>query len=115
MSELMGILSSKLLPGYYLAQEGDGAATSNFDPKTIIMMLGIVAIFYFLLFRPQQKKQKALKLQIEGLSKGDRFVTAGGLYATVVSIKENIVTAKIATDVKVEVAKSSISAVVGRE
>ncbi len=114
MSDFIGILSSKLLPGYYLAQDG-GGATSAGTIQTFVLMGGIVLIFYFLLFRPQQKKQKALKLQIEGLSKGDRFVTAGGIYATVVSIKENIVTAKIATDVKVEIAKSSISAVVGKE
>ena len=81
---------------------------------TIAMMVGIFLIFYFLMVRPQQKKQKILKKQIEELTKGDRFLTAGGIYATVVGIKENVVTAKISEDVKIEIAKGSISAVMNK-
>ncbi|MDH5682265.1 MAG: preprotein translocase subunit YajC [Spirochaetota bacterium] len=81
----------------------------------VIMMAGIFVIFYFLMIRPQQKRQKELKQQIESISKGDKFITAGGIYATVVSIKENVVTAKIADDVKVEIAKSAISAVLPKD
>ncbi len=91
-----------------LAAAGPGGEQSTW----LILMAGIFAIFYFIVFRPQQKKQKQLKKQIENLSKGDRFVTVGGLYVTVMGIKEYTVMAKIADDVKVEIAKSAISAVI---
>lgn len=80
----------------------------------IVIVGGIFVIFYLFMIRPQQKKQKELKLSIANLSKGDKFISSGGLYCTVVGIKDNVVTAKIATDVKVEIAKSSISAVVSK-
>ena len=87
----------------------EGASSSL---PMIIMMVGIFVIFYFLMIRPQQKKQKELRRQIDSLSKGDKILTSGGIYGTVIGIKENIITAKIADDVKVEIAKQAISAVV---
>jgi len=91
-------------------------ASQQGNPWTmVIMMAGIFVIFYFLMIRPQQKRQKELKQQIENISKGDKFITAGGIYATVVSIKEHVVTAKIADDVKVDIAKSAISAVLPKD
>lgn len=96
-------------PNILLAQIGgetQGLLTS------ILMMVGVFAIFYFLLIRPQQKRQKDLKKQIGELSKGDRFVTTGGIYGKVIGIKENVITAQIAENVKVEIAKSAISAIV---
>ncbi len=80
----------------------------------LLPIVGIFAIFYFLMIRPQQKRQKELQRQIETLTKGDRFLTAGGIYATVIGIKDNVVTAKIADEVKVEIAKTAISAVVSK-
>ena len=95
-----------------LAQAGQQQPTSIVP--TIVMMVGIFVIFYFLMIRPQQKKQKELKAKIEAMDKGDTFITAGGLYATVVGIKEHIVTAKISDDVKVDIAKASISVVLDK-
>ncbi len=88
------------------------AQTGSQGYLSIIMMVGIIAIFYFLIIRPQQKKQKQLKAQVESLGKGDRFISTGGLYATVVGIKEHVIVAKIADEVKVEIAKSAVQAVV---
>jgi len=94
-----------------LLQQAPQGGIEAFLPQLLIIV-GIFAIFYFLMIRPQQKKQKALQMQISNLSKGDRFLTTGGLYCTVVGIKEHIVTAKIADDVKVEIAKTAIATVV---
>ncbi len=74
----------------------------------------VIVVFYFLLIRPQNKKRKALQAKIDGLQKGDRFVTAGGLYCTVVGIKENKITAK-AGDAKIEIHKNFVTAVLGPE
>lgn len=78
----------------------------------LIPIVGMLAIFYLLLIRPQQKRQKETQRMIDAVRKGDRVVTASGLYGTVAGMKEDIVVLKIADNVKVEMLKSSITGVV---
>ena len=93
-------------------QQGEGGGS----PWSGIWMIALIfIIFYFLLIRPQQKKQKAHQKLLESISKGDRIVTSGGLYGTVVGVKENIVVLKIAEDVKIEVAKTAVANIVAKE
>ena len=80
----------------------------------LVPIVGMLAIFYLLLIRPQQKRQKETQKMIEALRKGDRVVTASGLYGSVVGVKDNIVVLKIAENVKVEMLKSAVSGVVER-
>lgn len=75
----------------------------------LIPMLFLVAIFYFLLVAPVRRRQKKQQQMIEALKTGDRVVTNGGIFGTVVGIAEDRVTLRIADQVKVEVTKSSIS------
>jgi len=77
-----------------------------------IPIIGMLVIFYFLLIRPQQKRQKETQRMIDSLRKGDRVVTQSGLYGTIVGIKENVLVLKIAEDVKVEMAKSAVTGLV---
>ncbi len=93
----------------YAAEAAGGAPQVNplvqFMP--IILMF---AIFYFLLIRPQQKKQKELQSMIASLKKGDKVVTTGGILGTVSSIQEDyIVLAVGGSDTKMEVLKSAIA------
>jgi preprotein translocase subunit YajC len=69
----------------------------------------IFIVFYLLLIRPQQKKQRAIQQMIDNLKKGDKIITTGGMYATVMDIKEKTVTLKIGDNTKVEFLKSAIS------
>jgi preprotein translocase subunit YajC len=78
----------------------------------LIPLLGMLAIFYFLLIRPQQKKQKQMQTMIEAIRKGDRVLTTGGIYGTVAGIKENMIILKIADDVKIEIVKQAVASVV---
>jgi preprotein translocase subunit YajC len=92
-----------------------GDAPANPMIGTILNALPIVAmlvIFYFLLIRPQQQRQKQLDTMLKGLKKGDRVLTNGGIYGTVVGVDDPKVVVKIADDVKVEFAKSAIVQVV---
>jgi preprotein translocase subunit YajC len=73
-------------------------------------MIGV--LFYFLLLRPQQKQAKELKSLLDSLKKGDRILTQGGLYGTVVGIKGKVLEVKIADEVKVLIARPSVSQVV---
>jgi preprotein translocase subunit YajC len=92
-----------------LAQGGGGGGNPILTFLPIIL---IFVIFYFLLIRPQQRKQKEHQSMLDRISKGDRVVTSGGLFGTVVGVKDNIVVLKIAEDVKAEFAKSSISGII---
>ena len=75
-------------------------------------MIVIFVAFYFLLIRPQQKRQKAHTALISALSTGDEVVTAGGILGKVTAVSEHYATLKIADDVEVKVQKSTVSAVV---
>lgn len=73
----------------------------------------IIPIFYLLLIRPQQKKQKQIQRMISEIKKNDRVVTAGGIHGLVLAVKENTLTIKIADNVKIEIDKSAVSRVAG--
>ncbi len=76
--------------------------TTPVDPATegsflqmipsLVMMVGMVAIFYFLLIRPQRKKDKAVKAMLDALKVSDRVCTIGGIYGTVTALKDDTVT-----------------------
>lgn len=74
----------------------------------------IFAIMYFLIFRPQAKKQKQHRMMMDTLKKGDKIITAGGIYGTIVGVKEkeNSVIVKIDDNTKIELAKGSVAQVI---
>lgn len=78
----------------------------------IVTFALVIGIFYFLIIRPQNKKQKQTKAMIESVEKGDKITTIGGIRGSVDSVKEGIVTVRVYNDVKLEFNKSAISEVV---
>jgi preprotein translocase subunit YajC len=72
----------------------------------------IFVVFYFLLIRPQQKQASEHKKMLEGLKKGDRILTQGGLYGTVSAVKGKVLEVKLTEEVKVLVSKSAVSSLV---
>lgn len=80
----------------------------GFDPSTILFFVGIIAIFYFFMIRPQQKKQKEIKKQREALTKGDTVVTAGGIYGKIKEVKGNSFLIQVDDNVKLRVDKNSV-------
>jgi preprotein translocase subunit YajC len=76
----------------------------------LVIMLGI---FYFLLIAPMRKRQKQQEQMIAALKPGDRVITAGGICGTIVGIKDDRITLRIADQVKVDITKSSVSALDG--
>ena len=75
-------------------------------------MIIIFVAFYFLLIRPQQKRQKAHTELVNALSVGDEVITAGGMLGKVTAVSEHYATLSIADDVEVKVQKATVSAVV---
>ena len=77
----------------------------------LLMILIIFGIFYFLLVRPQMRRQKEHQAMVSSLRKGDKVVTTGGIHGTIVGVKDDIAVIKIADQVKIEVSKSCVAAV----
>ena len=75
-----------------------------------IMMLLIFVVFYFFMIRPQTKKQKELQAQREAMKKGDKVVTAGGIYGEIKEVQETTFIITIAKDVTIKVSKDSVFA-----
>jgi preprotein translocase subunit YajC len=98
------------------AQAAGAAAPGGGD--VLVQFLPIVAImvvFYFLLFRPQQKKAKEHKAMLDALRRGDRVVTGGGILGTVVKVAgDDDVTVEIAPNVRVRVLRATITNVLAK-
>ncbi len=87
---------------------GSGAAGPLQSLQSVIPLVIMFAIFYFLLIRPQQKKAKEHKALLESLKKGDKVVTAGGLHGKVTALDDKIVTLEIANGVNVKINKGFV-------
>lgn len=75
---------------------------------SIIMIVALIAIFYFFMIRPQSQRQKKINEFRKGLSKGDHVMTAGGIYGRIKDIKETVVLLQIADGVTIKIDKSMI-------
>ncbi len=95
-----------------------GAPNGQTGGNPILGLLPLIVmfvIFYFLIIMPQQKKAKKHKQMIDSLKKGDKVLTAGGIYGTVTGVAEKAVTIDIGNDVKIKVNKNYIAAVMNQE
>jgi preprotein translocase subunit YajC len=82
---------------------GSGAGFTDFLP-----LFALVAVFYFLILRPQQKRSKEVKLMLEAMQKGDEVATAGGLIGRVIKMGETYITVEVAEGINLNVQKSAI-------
>jgi len=96
------------------------AGSSPPDPKISLLLqllqfLPLFVILYLLLIRPQQQQKKKLEAMLKELKKGDRVLTTGGIFGTVIGVDEAKAVLKIADDVKVEFSKNAIVQVMATE
>jgi preprotein translocase subunit YajC len=85
-----------------------GGQSSIFGDQFVLILV-IFAIFYFIVFRPMRKRQRETEQMLGALKNGDRVVTNGGIYGTVVGVSDDVVQLRIADHVKIQVTKSSIA------
>lgn len=90
-----------------------GQQGSPFD--FLLPMVIIFGAFYFLLIRPQQKKQKAHTALISNLTAGDEVLTAGGILGVITAISEHYAIVKISDNTEIKIQKSSVSQVVPKD
>jgi preprotein translocase subunit YajC len=93
------------------APAGGAEAGPQSFVTTLIPFALIIGIFYFLIIRPQNKKQKETQRMLSALKKGDRVVTVGGIHGVVQSARESSVVVKVDDNVKIEFSRTAISSV----
>ena len=94
----------------FLAVQAGGGGIGSFGG--LIMFLPIIAIFYFLLILPQQRRQKKWTAMLESLKTGDRITTSGGLRGTIMALKDDSVHLRVPpNNIVVEVTKASVTQV----
>ncbi len=103
------MIFDKLFISFASAETAASTASTAADPNaasmgagslitTLIMMVAMVAIFYFMLIRPQRKKDKQVKEMLAALKPGDRITTIGGIYGTIKAIKDDTITLYVGSD-----------------
>jgi preprotein translocase subunit YajC len=88
------------------------AANGQTNPVFVqpLIFLAIGLIFYFIVFLPNKKKQRALQEMLDNLRNGDKVITSGGIYGVVAGIKDDRLHLKVADQVKIEISKNAIVA-----
>ena len=89
--------------------QASGAAGQSDTLLTFLPMIAIFVVFYFLLIRPQQKKQKEARAMLDSLEKGNEVVTAGGILGRIVKLDEQYVTVEVAPNTQMVVQRGAIS------
>ena len=78
----------------------------------IIYVVAFIAIFYFMAIRPQQRQRKTHAALLSSLKKGDRIITAAGIYGTVKRVEDNIVVVEIAKGVTVKISRRAVAEII---
>lgn len=90
-----------------------GAGAQGGGMSTMIIPLAIIALMYFLLIRPQQKKQKEHQAMVAALKKGDKIISSGGLHGVITGISDDAITMEIAPKVRVKITRGSVAGKLG--
>ncbi|MGH8295900.1 MAG: preprotein translocase subunit YajC [Steroidobacteraceae bacterium] len=101
---------NSLIPPALAAQGASASAGSHSQIPFILLMVAIFVMFYFVLFRPQQKKQKEHQSLVSKLATGDEVITTGGLLGKIIGVGDSFVTLEIADGVRIKVQKTQVSA-----
>ena len=92
-----------------------GAPKGGFDPVMIIMMVGMVAVFYFMIIRPQRAQQKKRQEMLDALKPGDKILTNSGIYGTITSMGKTSIRVKVAQGVELRMSRAGIAAKTSKE
>ena len=82
---------------------------------SFLPLLFILGIFYLIVFLPARRRQKKLQQMIDNLKAGDKVVTSGGIYGTIVGFKEDRIQLRVAENVKIELSRNAVTALQGSE
>jgi len=104
MRSILALLATALIsPAYANSPAGPGGVE-------LIMLVGMMVVFYFFLIRPQQKRAKEHKNLVESLSKGDEVVTSGGILGRIAKVTDDFVVVEISNNLEIKLQKGSVQA-----
>jgi len=118
---MINIINFLLAQGCELASGSAGGegtplgACGQGSPSSLLFIVILFAIMYFLFFRPSQVQQKKHKEMIESLQKGEKVISSGGIHGKVTQIKDSTVKLKIADNTEIEIEKGMIRKVLRKE
>jgi len=96
---------------YAMGQGGAAGGQGAGGFTSLIPIILMFVIFYFLLIRPQQKKSKEHREMLGRLKKGDRIITSGGIHGQITAVSDTTMTVEIADKVRVKIARGNVSQV----
>ena len=79
-----------------------------FSGGFLVPLIGVIVIFYFVLIRPEKKKQKERQALLNEMKKGDKVMTTSGIYGTIAQIQDEVVTVQVADGVRIRFAKGAV-------
>ncbi len=82
---------------------------------SFLPLLLILGIFYLIVFLPARRRQKKVQMMIDNLKAGDKVITSGGIYGTIVGFKDDRIQLRVAENVKIELSRSAVTALQGSE
>ena len=98
---------------YAMGGAPGGGSTGGFGDWGFMITMGVIfVIFYFLLIRPQQKKQKELKALLDNLAYGDTVMTTGGIHGKITGLADAVITLEIADKVRIKISRSAVASII---
>ena len=82
---------------------------------SFLPLLLILGIFYLIVFLPARRRQKKVQMMIDNLKAGDKVITSGGIYGTIVGFKDDRIQLRVAENVKIELSRNAVTALQGSE
>jgi preprotein translocase subunit YajC len=101
-----------LITPYIIAMAPQGGSPEGGLTSTLIMFALIIGIFYLMILRPQQKRQKERQKMLDAVKKGDKIITAGGLHGTIAGVEEKTLLVQVSDNVKLKFDRSAIASIV---
>ncbi|MCX6011096.1 MAG: preprotein translocase subunit YajC [Chloroflexi bacterium] len=106
---IVAVLTTMALLGGCYPTDTEGGSSSTSTIYMIVFLVLIFAMFYFLMIRPQRKRQKEHQKMMEELRKGDKVITAGGIYGVIESVSEDSIVIKVESGTTIRLAKGSVA------
>lgn len=89
--------------------QGNGQAPAGSGLVGFLMPLSIIAIFYFIVWRPQQRRMREHQAMVQALQKGDQVITSGGIHGRIHAVEDRVLTVEIAPGVRIRVQKDNVA------
>ena len=102
------MIASLMIPATF-ALVAQASSAGRRDCSSFLPLVLIMVIFYFLMILPAQRRQKKVTEMLKSLKNGDKVITNGGIYGTIVGLEDDAVQLRIAEQVKIKVSRSAIA------